>query len=220
MTPDDGVRVGHGSWLTVAVAVALVLEVTVLAVVFEGRPVAAFRDPTYDFVLAGALPVEAGWLSYAGALGWWTGAAVPVFAGLLLAPGPARRALVCGGLLSAGLAVDDLYLVHDLVVPERTPLPEAAVLLAWSVLVTGWALVHRTHIASTGHARLLGAAALLFVVSLAVDQLTAGRETPTSIIAEDAAKLAGITAWATFHVLWARAQVQRGMGGRAVRPSR
>ena len=207
-----GVRMRRGAWLTVAVAAALLLEVAVLAVVFEGRPVAAFRDPTYDAVLAGALPVEAGWFSYAGALGWWTGAAVPVFAGLLLPAGGPRRALLCGGLLSAGLAVDDLCLVHDLVVPERTPLPEAAVLLTWFVLVAGWALVHRSAITSTGHARVLGAAALLFVVSLAVDQLTAGRETPTSILAEDAAKLAGITAWAGFQVLWARAQVQRVLG--------
>ncbi len=137
-----------------------------------------------------------GFLSNVGVLLWWGTAVVCVLAGGIVWKLGARRKgqiAVAVGLLTAWLALDDLFLLHEDVLPRALLLPEELILVVYALVAVGvlWsvlALLQRdTRI-------LLAAAVLLFFVSTVVDFYGSWADT-TLYFYEDALKFLGIVTW-------------------------
>lgn len=147
-------------------------------------------------------PAHAGALSNVGAIGWTVIATLAGGAAALALSfdrrDPAGRYLLGAAALTGVLGVDDLFRVHDRIVPAMGV--DEEVLMAFyglAALVLCWScrryLVERTPMA------VLGLAALLFGVGIAVDLLWHS-EGQLQQIAEDGLKLLGILMWGAFHL--------------------
>ena len=191
---------------------ALVLALLVILGPLLGKDLkAAVGDPTFDAVKRGDLPVVAGWLSYVGVLWWWSAATSSLLAAWLLRGRVApQRFLVSAGLLSAGLGLDDLYLVHDLLWRRLTGLSEALVVLAWVLAISLWAFWQRAELGRNRRLPLLWLAGVALASSLVVDQVIPRAEGAT--VPEDSAKLMGIGLWSAFHIGFAAAAVREHLG--------
>lgn len=97
------------------------------------------RDPLQRL----QLPVYLGLLSYLGVLAWCAASAIMLFSAFLLRQGhpdsPPTRFLVWMGILAAILFLDDLFMVHDTIVPVHLHLPEMSFYLVYAGY-TGWLL--------------------------------------------------------------------------------
>lgn len=189
---------GRYRWRTSATvaAAAIVLVVFVLTVLhLAGADTEeALRDPLATARERTDVPVETGWLSHAGVLGWWTTAVICLTAAWVLRGRSALAAqLAVTGALSAGLGIDDLYLVHELLWPLVTGRTEKSMLLGWVLLVGLWAWRYRTALGQQRLLPILGLAGGLFAVSMGLDLVI------DLNVVEDGAKLVAILLWATFH---------------------
>ena len=164
-----------------------------------GRPAAEF---TRDVATVGGLPAYAGFVSQLGLL-LWAGAAGAGACGALAArrdetgrAGPAGFAAGLGWL-SAQLAADDAFLLHEAVLPALG-VPEKAVLLTHAAVAAVVFLTWRRW-AARSNLGLLALAAAGLGGSVSADQLA-----PTGwTLAEDAAKLLGVATWCGYVVLTA-----------------
>ena len=142
-----------------------------------------------------------GALSSLGVLLWSGTAAVCLFAGLLLlnsqGPSEAARFLGSAGLFSGFLAADDLFLLHDHVLPNYG-VPEVAMYGLYGLLCIGYLLRFRVIIASQDMLAFLLAGGFL-ATSIFVDQVIHS-DASIRILVEDGSKLFGIGFWAAFHV--------------------
>lgn len=149
------------------------------------------RDPNN---LAGA-PFYAGALSNAGVLLWWGAASAGLLGALVLrhaADRPAFELLAGAALLSGVLALDDLYMVHELAAPEYLGVPELAVLGIYGACAAWWGWRFRRTLRSWQPQVLLIALGFL-AASLVIDE--AAPWWPSALVWEDGAKLAGIGGW-------------------------
>jgi hypothetical protein len=184
--------------------------VLLATVVLGLHPERALRDPAayMDF------PFYIGVFSNLGVLGWWSAAATALLAAALLRADPAARSvLFWGGILSAALAIDDLFLLHEEALPRFAGLPEDALVALHALATLAYLWRFRAVHASIAPG-LLGAALVLFALSVGVDliDLFEGPD-GTSVLLEDGAKFAGICAWATYHAVLAHQLVARRMMG-------
>lgn len=137
-----------------------------------------------------------GFLSNVGVLLWWGTAVVCVLAGGIVWKLGARRRgqiAIAVGLFTAWLTLDDLFLLHEDVLPRALLLSEEVILVVYALVAVGvlWsvrALLQR----DTGI--LLAAAVLLFFVSTVVDFYGSWADT-TLYLYEDALKFVGIVTW-------------------------
>jgi hypothetical protein len=196
-------------WLGVACVAVPVAVLLLATLVFGLHPARALRDPAayVDF------PFYVGMFSHIGALGWWTAAAAGLLAAFTLrAASEERRMMLWGGLLSAMLAIDDLFMVHDNVMPAYLGVPELPVLAA--IGLSGVAYVWRFRALHVQVAPVLLVVCLvLFASGLVVDLArgSAQDEQGLGILFEDGFKLAGIGGWAAYHLLVARAFLRQRM---------
>lgn len=135
-----------------------------------------------------------GWVSHAGVLGWAAAAATGLAGARMHRGDRGRAALMVGGLLSLGLAVDDLYLVHESLVPRYTPLPEETVLAGWAVVTVAWLVGFRRWALGQRALPLLVVAGVALGASVAADLVGAG------VLTEESLKLFGVGVWTCF--LW------------------
>jgi hypothetical protein len=183
----------------VAVPVAVLLLATL---VFGLHPARALRDPAayVDF------PFYVGMFSHIGVLGWWTAAAAGLLAAFTLRQASEeRRMMLWGGLLSMVLAIDDLFMVHENVMPAHLGIPELLALAA--IGLAGVAYLWRFRALHVQVAPVLLAVCLvLFASGIVVDLVrgSAQDERGLGILVEDGFKLAGIGGWAAYHLLVAR----------------
>jgi hypothetical protein len=152
-----------------------------------------------------------GLLSNLGVLIWCTTAAVSLFRGAELRarrPGdPLARFLLYAGALTVMLTLDDLFLIHEDVMPEYLHVPERVYFLTYVVAMLGYLAIGWPHILRTD-APIFVLAMGFFAVSLFVDQLRElriyaawmGNDHTVARIIEDGAKLFGIVCWAVFHL--------------------
>jgi hypothetical protein len=158
------------------------------------------RDPATS--LGG--PFVTGYLSYLGACLWCAAAAVALFSAALARGSrgarPAGAFFLATGLLAALLLADDLFMVHDGLVPhllgdvERWNLALYAVLAA-AYLAAFAPLIRRTCLP------LLAAAGCAFATSVMVDvQLIPVPESRRHLV-EDGCKFLGIANWAAWVTL-------------------
>ena len=150
------------------------------------------RDPAA--VLEG--PAYIGFISNAGAALWMMAGAGALFTGYTgTSLGRAQRSfLYSAGALSLVLGLDDLFMLHEDILP-RLGVPQNAILLIYAGAAIAFTLRHYRHILAGSH--LLFAFACFFLgASLTIDLLVPYSEAEAAI--EDGAKLFGITFWFLF----------------------
>jgi hypothetical protein len=189
-------------WLTAIVLAIPIAFMSVVATQPWIDPAMLLRDPlaVAELVPAGCCKVYYGAVSSLGVLLWAAGAAICLFAACLVLA--LRRGfyalafLVSGGLLTGFLAIDDLFLVHENVLPAFG-VPEPVTYGAYLAAGLGYLAVSWRQIMAHDYALFFAAAGLL-VLSAMIDWQFHS-EHPLRIVLEDGAKFAGIFAWVTFH---------------------
>ncbi len=181
-------------------AIVLLLLVAVISAA-KGIPAGTFmRDPVQ---VVGA-PFYTGLVSNAGILVWCSAAVMALFAGALLPRSPERREqkrfLLWSGVLTLGVMLDDLFILHDQVFPDLFHVYEQVFYFAY--LAAGALYIIRFR------RQLFGADVVLLVlgatfmgISVTMDQwhmlLTIfGRMIiPENLLLEDGAKLLSQVSW-------------------------
>lgn len=173
-------------------------------------PALLLRDPLAVAELRGAdcCKVYYGAVSNLGILIWISGAAVSLFGAVLLLTIRRRgnlpnddaelSFLLVGGLLTAVLSFDDMFLVHENVL-DFFGIPQivtygAYASLALAYLWTSWAVIKRSGL------RWFLCAGGFLALSVLIDIAPFEGER-LRIVVEDGAKLIGICAWTGFHLL-------------------
>lgn len=221
MTPGPGWRpylLGYGLAVVFLVAALLVERGT-------GFPSGFFsRDPA---LVLDAHPLI-GLQSHIGVLIWFATGAVCLFSAALLWTAGADRSrsrfLMWAGIFSIVLALDDLILLHDVLiyrigdrlepilgVDDPPGFSELGLYTLYFVGFAAFAWIYRRTLV-TRHRGWLVLALVLFAASVAIDlvqhRLGAGR-----LFFEDGFKLLGIVGWAVYWQLWSFASVRRLLGG-------
>jgi hypothetical protein len=185
----------------VAAVVSVVAAAAVIAALAATRgtdPGVLLRDPVVQF----GLPVYAGFLSYLGIMLLCAAAAITLFVAAAIRE--ARSLFAFVGMLSAVLALDDLYVLHELVGPNYFGIPQLAFLALYAVLglVTLWLLVSRFGFQqSMGLLVALSALGMSVLLDVAVPssaRFPLGPLNIPQIVIEDLFKLAGWAAWLAF----------------------
>ena len=182
--------------LAIWAVLALVLGAAVLARLAYGIP---WDHMLGDPAAALQAPFYLGFVSNVGILLWAAAAGVFLFAArvLALAGGDARwrRFLFASGAFGALLALDDLFMLHERVLPDVLGIPQPAVAAAYAVDGLAYLAWFSPLIAASAWPVLLAAFGLL-AASLGMDQLPV--ELYARALWEDAAKLLGIGAWLSY----------------------
>jgi hypothetical protein len=147
-----------------------------------------------------------GAVSNLGSMIWAAGAAVCLFTAACLWLGrrepKTMRFMLCAGLLTGLLGADDLFLIHDHVLPA-VGVPQMAIYAVYGMLGFGFLAVFlRPILAHAGWLFLLAGGAL--AASIAVDQFIEN-EAVWRILLEDGLKFAGLWAWCLFFTVRAAA---------------
>lgn len=162
------------------------------------------------------------WLSHLGVLVWTVAAGASLLAGRVLAGrrDGTRLLLTTGGLLSLGLVADDLFQLHESVVPELTRFTEEHLQVGWALLVLAWVLLNRRALVGSHHAPVMLLGGGLLALSMAAD--VADEAGPFGVAAdllgghvvlEDGVKLLGIACWSAY--LWLESSRALRQPGRA-----
>lgn len=190
-------------WTVVAFGL-LPLLVAFLASLAPMSPEMLFRDPA----VTAALPPYLGVFSHLGVLAWWAAATACLLSALVLPAGRERAMMAAAGAFAALLALDDLFMLHESLMP-RLGVPEKLVLGSYAVLaitfLVGFRDIHRRM-----DWPLLLASLALLGLSVFVD--VAFAYSVTSLVIEDGTKFAGIIAWSAYHLLAARHALRRALG--------
>lgn len=186
-------------------AATLLLPVTFLAAVLLqpwAEPKWMFLDPLTAAELSGdCCHTYYGFVSNLGIMLWSATAAVCLFSAILFVAQKRDIALVwfaaSAGLLTGWLALDDAFMVHEVVFPSFG-IPQNAVLAFYVVLgglygLTSWRTIFRQDWP------LLFVAGSALALSMLVDTVFHSL-VPSLVYLEDSAKFFGICAWAAFHI--------------------
>jgi hypothetical protein len=162
-----------------------------------------FTDPVTEF----AAPMYIGLVSNFGVVLWGSAASVCLFGGWLLlrSPGtqPQAMFLLASGAFSGLLMFDDLYLLHEEILPERLHIPQPLVFVGYGALLLAFLLRFRRLILDSDYA-LLVLAGGFFAVSVCVDLVVTTEELylfgdfAVRELIEDGCKVLGIAAWTTY----------------------
>lgn len=163
------------------------------------------RDPAaaFDFAPTSGLFSHLGVLAMAGM------GAICVFVGMMLTRGAGDRAvLLYAGVFALWLALDDLFMLHEGILPRVAGIPEHVTLGLYLVLVLG--LMWRIGARVFGRAFLgFWVAAGFLAVMLATDLLYEVATSP-SFLVEEVTKLCGFVLWAAFWVAFAANALRSG----------
>lgn len=191
---------------------ALLMLLPLAAVLFaHWRWGLRFPDMTRDVAAIGKLHPLAGFLSSLGILAWWTAVGVWAFAHRLFTLQEDQLAARAAGqmaLLSAYLALDDLFQLHEALAPQVLGVPQLAVLASIGGAAT-FVLVRNPALWRAVAAPWLFAALLLLAASVLVDTVlerSFWRLGEAIYFAEDGLKWLGIGCWAAFAWQWCLAR--------------
>jgi hypothetical protein len=151
----------------------------------------------------------AAFLSTLGVLLWWTSVAACLLAGIVLRTSgeASARPFFAAALLSALLAVDDAFLVHDILFEQIFEIHGNFVFAAFALLFVLFVALFRDLVRASPWP-LLALAVALFGASTVVDGLD-----PTSNdldLLEEGLKFLGIVTWSTYFVWLAAAHLVAG----------
>ncbi|MGJ9421318.1 hypothetical protein [Aeromicrobium sp. CF3.5] len=185
--------------MVAALSLGVAVGVTAVLAIDTVRFGPAVRDVLSVARAGDPLPFYTGWLTGLGVVGWISAATTGVFAGALLwrcGERRAGRALVLGGLVSAAMGADDLFMFHDGVLAERG-VPEWVTLVVLGAAAALWGLTHVRVLLSGREAVLLVLAGVWFAHSLIVEVVEG------LYFHEEASKAAAIVCWTVW--FWVRA---------------
>jgi hypothetical protein len=190
-------------WLFIAYTPVLAILVAVAIVsAVSGIPPGKFtRDPA---ALMDAHPLL-GAISNLGIMLWSAAAAIVLFtAGVLRRKAWDRELigyLVASGAITLLLGFDDLFMLHEELLPRYFHAPETLVYLVYIALVLSWLVRFRELILHTDYL-LLAAALGFFTVSVAMDRFPDAWliTWPYLFLIEDGFKLIGIVSWLAYFV--------------------
>jgi hypothetical protein len=182
-----------------------------------GIPIAFLtRDPIT--AITDDAPCYAGCVSNLGILVWCSAAAVALFSGWFVYRNSVHREwalfLIASGVATAGLMLDDLFMLHEEVLPDHFGMPQIAVYGLYASLALAYLLRFHNTIFRTDYLLLL-TAVCLFAVSISMDLLPFDDFYVPFIAAdflgrhlvEDGAKLLGIVSWSAYFTRIAWQQV-------------
>lgn len=170
------------------------------------------RDPLATAELSqDCCHVHYGLISNLGAIMWFSAGAICLFAGWTLwaanlAEPNAVRFLLAAGLFTGWLGADDLFLIHDLVLPSLG-VPELATYSIYGLLGLGYLAIALPFIRAVSLVY-FGVAGALLATSVLVDVATHD-PAPWRILLEDGAKFLGIACWGAFHITAATTLVRQ-----------
>jgi hypothetical protein len=188
-----------------ASALGLVYAATsVLVVVAAVGTAAADRplsDVTRDPAAVAKEPFYVGALSNVGVLAWWTAAVACLVAAAVLwqRRKDVARPLGAAGLLAATLAADDLFLVHDAILPDELGVPESIAYVAYAAAAVAFTVAYRGFLRRTPWF-LLVLVLLFFACSVALDVVVPEARQAEFAGIEDVFKLFGIATWTAYWV--------------------
>lgn len=143
-----------------------------------------------------------GVFSYFGILMWTAAASALALGWAVLvraAPThPSRTWLLASALISAGLTIDDTFVIHDYVLPKNVGIPELVVQAAYLIGLLWYLFRFRRDLFGRDDSALFLASLLFLGMSFGID--VTPWTFPLHATAEDLSKLLGITAWAYFFV--------------------
>lgn len=112
------------------------------------------------------------------------------------------RFLLCSGLFVALLAVDDVFLLHEVVFPDHLGVPQSLVVVSYGAIAVLYVARFALVLSQTAYPVAVVALGLLGL-SAGFDQLrdlVSAIEIPGELIWEDAAKLFGIGTWLSYSI--------------------
>lgn len=176
----------------------LFLVAVVVASRKTGVPLTTFtRDPV---AVAGLSPFT-GVASNLGAIFWSATAAICLFSWIALRSysneSKLATFLLCSGLITTLLLLDDFFLLHESFFPKYLGMSEKVVVLCYGLLVLAWIVIFRKFILRTEYL-ILAVAFAFFGASLCVDVFQYPIERLIGdwrILLEDGFKLLGIVGW-------------------------
>lgn len=129
---------------------------------------------------------------------WAAAAAISLFAAYVLVPHSQSHGLgeflLVSGILTLYLGIDDVFLLHENILPYFG-IPEKAILVSYGVVWLVWLVRYRSIILATEY--IILAVSLLFLgVSILADLFDL--ESAGSYLLEDGAKLIGIVTWLAY----------------------
>lgn len=209
--------VGYGLVVVYGVLLAGFVAVGVLSRVLDFKVGTLTRDPTQ---LSGRHPLV-GAVSNLGALAWCTAAAVCLFTWTMVRRSDRSKLptsfFLWSGLLSAFLLIDDLFRLHDDLLPFRVGIPENLVFAIYGAGLVVYVWRFREAILNTDWG-IFALAVLFGGFSLALDVgeyfTVAGvrLRLPMHVLVEDAFKFTAIVTWAVYY--WRVCAVELGTADR------
>ncbi len=147
-----------------------------------------------------------GLVSNLGVLLWCSCAAICLFSGAVICQGFSNREtclfMVCSGLFTAMLLLDDLFMLHEEVFPDHLFIPQPLVFVAYGFITLAYLFRFRKTILATEYLLLILAVGF-FAASVFVDLFVTPEEFliagyPGRHIIEDGLKLFGIVTWTAY----------------------
>jgi hypothetical protein len=198
-----------GIWLYIPIVLFLV-GLGIYAVIQENDFSFYWRDP---FAVVNTGP----WLGLFSNIGiflWWMAGVVAVFTGLLLRLAPRQGTksafLLSWGTLTAILALDDFFMIHEWVVPTYLPLSDDFMFGVYFVVALFLLVIFRDEIIASPFPIFLFALAC-FALSIVIDLIGPFRPVDWGLsarlvwnleyVVEDGLKLIGIVAWLHYFAL-------------------
>ena len=159
-----------------------------------------------------------GAFSTLGIMIWASSAAIAIFAawhGFLVGRKKTMRVALYSAFVSALLALDDAYLLHEVVMPKLgVPQMLFVGMLGSVVLLYLW-LSYRSFQAKS--AWLIVVSLMAFATSVGIDQIVHSIDSHW-VVLEDGTKLLGIVCWFLFHFAFFSEQVVEGYAGSVASP--
>ncbi len=186
----------YAVWACVVIAV-LILGLAATLKLWLDVPIRWMtRDPValldYENPFIGAI-------SHAGVLFWAAAAAVARFSAALFRSRSQPALAACylqGAALSALLLFDDLFMLHERVLPALLGVPEAAIYAVYACAAGAYLIRCRAVLLAAPHGA-LAAALGFFAFSMAADFLG---DFPGQTFLEDGSKLLGVACWCAFFI--------------------
>lgn len=196
---NSGCMRGRSVLWVLAPAVPLAIAALVLI-----GPANKVADLTRDMAATAGIPPWVGFLSFVGVVYWTSAGAIAVFASFHCLPRD-RRPLMTLGTLLVVLGLDDLFMVHEDVLPSLG-VPEDLPKVAYVVAVAAFVFAFHAHF--VGLDRTIGLVALgALAASLGIDFVTNGGNLSSAV--EDLLKFAGITLLLWLAVRLSSAAIER-----------
>lgn len=193
---------------TFAIALGFALAVVVATVIGSRIAGVDVGDLTRDPLVVAGAPALTGFMSNLGVLLWSAAAGACLVPGLALRrrpeTRPAARFFLASGALTALLVLDDVYQLHEEVVPGILGRGETVLIVTYVGLTAAYVLRYR-RVLRAGEFPLLLVAGGAFAVSIGIDYIgligiEAEQLGDAGQLVEDGAKLAGIALWLAFYV--------------------